>query len=229
MVASQEEEGFPDQRDVVGTSDGGDGEGSVLFSETLKDKDEGTSQNDRERGQQADEEDEEEVAEDGEGIEGEYLAEDPDHRAMEESHESADMAEPPHWLMDPQIFQQQSPRSRMRSAELRAPKLIPAEEYMCDEEGDMLFDDTQSYHSGNSDEYEMDHRPILERTAVKKDIEDFVRPLDEMWAESEDMGEPVCIRKYHVVDRLGEGMHSVLMLDRIAYGSNRDILIGVSR
>jgi hypothetical protein len=49
------------------------------------------------------------------------------------------------------------------------------------------------YHSGDSDMYEMEHRPILERTAVKRDIREFVASSDTVAAN------------YHVVDRLGEG------------------------
>lgn len=56
-----------------------------------------------------------------------------------------------------------------------------------------------SYHSGDSIDYEMDHRPILDRTAVKRDIKEFcagVRLLN----EPDDSK-----RMYKVVDRLGEG------------------------
>jgi cell division control protein 7 len=51
-----------------------------------------------------------------------------------------------------------------------------------------------SYHSGDSDEFDMGHRPLLERTAVKRDIKEFLAGFPEMMAE-----------RYAIVDRLGEG------------------------
>jgi hypothetical protein len=51
-----------------------------------------------------------------------------------------------------------------------------------------------SYHSGDSSDFEMDHRPVLERTAVKRDIRDFE---DSMYLIREN--------GYKVIDRLGEG------------------------
>ena len=53
----------------------------------------------------------------------------------------------------------------------------------------------RSYHSGDSDMYEMDHRPVLERTEVKRDIREFVASLKTLRVK----------QKYQVVDRLGEG------------------------
>jgi cell division control protein 7 len=51
-----------------------------------------------------------------------------------------------------------------------------------------------SYHSGDSDEFEMLHREVLERTAVKRDIKDFLGGLPGQMGVT-----------YQVVDRLGEG------------------------
>lgn len=57
----------------------------------------------------------------------------------------------------------------------------------------------QSYHSGDTDEYEMDHRPVLERTAIKKDIRKFADSLTCL--KDPETGEFA----YRIVDRLGEG------------------------
>ncbi|BEI80242.1 hypothetical protein CcaverHIS002_0107710 [Cutaneotrichosporon cavernicola] len=66
-------------------------------------------------------------------------------------------------------------------------------------------DDPESYHSGDSDDYEMDHRPWLERTAVKRDIQDIytVKGLF-----NPTLGQ----YRYRVVDRLGEGTFSSVYL-----------------
>ena len=52
-----------------------------------------------------------------------------------------------------------------------------------------------SYHSGDSDEFEMEHRPILERAAIKKDIRAFSESLAALREG----------KQYRVIDRLGEG------------------------
>ena len=57
----------------------------------------------------------------------------------------------------------------------------------------------QSYHSGDTDEYEMSHRPVLERTAIKKDIKKFVDSVKCL--KDPESGEVA----YRIVDRLGEG------------------------
>lgn len=57
----------------------------------------------------------------------------------------------------------------------------------------------ESYHSGDTEDYEMDHRPVLQRTAVKKDIRDFTNSLS-LLRDGSIHGIP-----YKVVDRLGEG------------------------
>ncbi|KLT38754.1 kinase-like protein [Cutaneotrichosporon oleaginosum] len=66
-------------------------------------------------------------------------------------------------------------------------------------------DDPESYHSGDSEEYQMDHRPWLERTAVKRDIQDLytVKGL-----YNPSLG----LYRYRVVDRLGEGTFSSVYL-----------------
>lgn len=57
----------------------------------------------------------------------------------------------------------------------------------------------ESYHSGDTELYEMDHRPALERTAVKRDIRAFEGTLDHFRDEQTKE------RLFKVVDRLGEG------------------------
>ncbi|WWD07323.1 hypothetical protein V865_005421 [Kwoniella europaea PYCC6329] len=64
----------------------------------------------------------------------------------------------------------------------------------------------ESYHSGDSDEYEMEHRPVLERTAIKRDIRSFTESLTVL-REGVDGYLP-----YKVVDRLGEGTFSSVYL-----------------
>ncbi|WVW80868.1 hypothetical protein I302_102858 [Kwoniella bestiolae CBS 10118] len=64
----------------------------------------------------------------------------------------------------------------------------------------------ESYHSGDSDEYEMDHRPVLERTAIKRDIRSFTESLTVL-REGVDGYLP-----FKVVDRLGEGTFSSVYL-----------------
>ena len=56
-----------------------------------------------------------------------------------------------------------------------------------------------SYHSGDTEDYEMDHRPVLERTAIKRDIRHFTESLASL--RDATTGEIA----YKVVDRLGEG------------------------
>ncbi|KIS00442.1 CDC7 protein kinase [Cryptococcus deuterogattii 2001/935-1] len=64
----------------------------------------------------------------------------------------------------------------------------------------------ESYHSGDTEDYEMDHRPVLQRTAVKKDIRDFTNSLS-LLRDGSVYGIP-----YRVVDRLGEGTFSSVYL-----------------
>lgn len=55
------------------------------------------------------------------------------------------------------------------------------------------------YHSGDTEDFEMDHRPVLERTGVKRDIRAFTDSVDVLAEEDESK------RDYQVIDRLGEG------------------------
>ena len=82
-------------------------------------------------------------------------------------------------------------RLRSLSRSRRGP-LVVAEDDDDDDDDRPL---AQQYHSGDSDLYEMDHRPVLERTEVKRDIREFVASLRTLRKE----------QQYKVVDRLGEG------------------------
>ncbi|KAK4685819.1 cell division control protein 7, partial [Tremellales sp. Uapishka_1] len=75
------------------------------------------------------------------------------------------------------------------------PKRASGNEVYLDEPSD------ESYHSGDSSQYEMDHRPVLERTAVKKDIR-------KLYDNSKVLQEGL----YKIVDRLGEGTFSSVYL-----------------
>lgn len=55
------------------------------------------------------------------------------------------------------------------------------------------------YHSGDSDAFEMEHRPVLERAGVKRDIRVFAESMD-LLAEPDEVK-----RDYQIIDRLGEG------------------------
>ena len=61
-----------------------------------------------------------------------------------------------------------------------------------------------SYHSGDSEDFDMAHRPVLERAEVKKDIRLF---LDSLGATRQ--GRDTGTFQYKVVDRLGEGTYRV--------------------
>jgi hypothetical protein len=56
-----------------------------------------------------------------------------------------------------------------------------------------------SYHSGDTDDFCMDHRPALDKAGIKRDIKKFTDSID---ALSDRAGNK---RDYQVVDRLGEG------------------------
>jgi hypothetical protein len=181
----------------VVTSEGDDGK-SVLFSEVVRlDEDKGEKLEATYEGEDdCLEEDEEEDYQ-----EGGYVGEDQDPGALlEESHESADLAEPPPWLTEPQYLPSRSyPKPHTRIAEIRGRRRqVQVDENECID-GEVEMDMDGSYHSGDTEEYEMDHRPVLDRTAIKKDIERFVDGLDGM------MDEQLNVRSYHVIDRLGEG------------------------
>lgn len=77
---------------------------------------------------------------------------------------------------------------------------LPYRTFEVDEEAAEAEDDVElgrlrSYHSNDSELYEMTHRPILERTAIKRDIREFVQSMECLKGE----------KLYRVVDRLGEG------------------------
>nr|XP_031862507.1 uncharacterized protein CI109_002004 [Kwoniella shandongensis]KAA5529579.1 hypothetical protein CI109_002004 [Kwoniella shandongensis] len=80
-----------------------------------------------------------------------------------------------------------------------------SDEVVAEEERDDL-PSPSSYHSGDSDDYEMDHRPVLERTAIKRDIRAFTESLTLL---SEGVNG---YRPYKIVDRLGEGTFSSVYL-----------------
>jgi hypothetical protein len=84
----------------------------------------------------------------------------------------------------------QASASRARSASKTQRDLVVQDD---EEEDDTPL--AESYHSGDSDLYEMEYRPILERTEVKRDIREFVESLKTLRKE----------QQYQVVDRLGEG------------------------
>jgi cell division control protein 7 len=83
--------------------------------------------------------------------------------------------------------------------------------FVVDDDESMDSDDSTdaeggvSYHSGDSEEYEMKHRPWLERTAVKKDIVGLYN-ISGMWNGA------LGTYRYRVVDRLGEGTFSSVYL-----------------
>ena len=138
--------------------------------------------------------------------------------------EDEDGAETPQWLTEPHMLVQQ-PVDRMSRVLERNTKITkghvtseatekPSEGF--EEEHHRRTDGTeiddgeeqweteklmspQSYHSGDTDDYEMSHRPVLERTAIKKDIRKFADNLECM--KDPETGEFA----YRIVDRLGEG------------------------
>lgn len=63
-------------------------------------------------------------------------------------------------------------------------------------------EDEVEYHSGDTEDFEMDHRPVLERAGVKRDIRAFMESIDVL-AEGDESR-----RDYQIVDRLGEGESS---------------------
>lgn len=76
---------------------------------------------------------------------------------------------------------------------------------MEDDEDEEDYDEPESYHSGDSDEYDMGHRPWLERTAVKRDIQ-------ALYSISGLYNPTLRSYRYRVVDRLGEGTFSSVYL-----------------
>lgn len=80
----------------------------------------------------------------------------------------------------------------------------------------------ESYHSGDTEDFEMDHRPVLQRTAVKKDIRDFTNSLS-LLRDGSIHGIP-----YKVVDRLGEGGSQSFPINH-ADIFIRDVFFGIPR
>lgn len=78
------------------------------------------------------------------------------------------------------------------------------------------------YHSGDTDDFEMDHRPLLERAGVKRDIKAFMESVDAL------AGNDNSRRDYQVVDRLGEGELILWLLQGIAADKSRDLFISLS-
>jgi hypothetical protein len=70
----------------------------------------------------------------------------------------------------------------------------------------------KSYHSGDSEDFLMDHRPPLDRAGVKKDIKTFTQSMDVLSGESGKV-------EYQVIDRLGEGT----LLSTVTYVIQADI------
>jgi hypothetical protein len=64
-------------------------------------------------------------------------------------------------------------------------------------------DELKSYHSGDSEDFLMNHRPPLERAGIKRDIKLFT---ESMSALSDAAGDK---KDYQVVDRLGEGQSDI--------------------
>jgi len=141
--------------------------------------------------------------------------------------EDEDGAEPPAWLKEPQIISSRAlpdswsslpldRMSRVLEAKMEPePKPRPALSHHIAswakvpnaEDKEVLSDDPpaspSSYHSGDSDDFVMAHRPILERTEIKRDIKAFVSSLG---TYGSDMFEPLTgLCRYPVIDRLGEG------------------------
>jgi hypothetical protein len=65
------------------------------------------------------------------------------------------------------------------------------------------YEDLISYHSGDTDDFCMDHRPALDRAGIKRDIKNFAQSIE---ALSMTAGSR---RDYQVVDRLGEGTNFI--------------------
>ena len=129
-----------------------------------------------------------------------------------------DGAETPAWMTEPHVFRpdhlplppppQPQPDIMTRVIALQAAQLRPGKnpdspdsDYDVYEiaHGRPHLGSTGSYHSGDSDQYSMDYRPVLERTAVKHDIRKFVD--NTLLLDVDYRDDPA----YNVVDRLGEG------------------------
>lgn len=135
---------------------------------------------------------------DGEFVEEDTIREPPEAEDIDmgfwlESAEEGDNQQP-----------EAGPSSRSRSqppASEATPEIVSI---ASDSESDG-YDEPESYHSGDSDEYEMHHRPWLERAAVKRDIQELYTTKG---LYNPSLGE----YRYRVVDRLGEGTFSSVYL-----------------
>ena len=125
---------------------------------------------------------------------------------FEESHEAKDFyderedtAETPDWLIEDAQGGSRSAAKPDRMTRVlegdSTGRNVPYEVLLEAAEAD---GDASSYHSGDTDEYEMDYRPVLDRPAVKRDC-DTMHKLHSFWD-----AETGCLR-YKVTDRLGEG------------------------
>lgn len=72
-----------------------------------------------------------------------------------------------------------------------------------------------SYHSGDTADFEMDHRPWLDRAGVKRDIEN-------LYGIHKEPDGTYDVFRYLVVDRLGEGTFSSVYLARDTYHNLQD-------
>ncbi|WOO79374.1 Cell cycle serine/threonine-protein kinase hsk1 [Vanrija pseudolonga] len=77
--------------------------------------------------------------------------------------------------------------------------------FQVEEESEDDYEEPLSYHSGDSDEYDMEHRPWLERTSIKRDIQELYA-IKGMWNGAYDQA------RYRAIDRLGEGTFSSVYL-----------------
>ena len=134
-----------------------------------------------------------------------------------------DGAESPAWLTEPQTLPRIAPGGSPRppshdrmsrfleptsrsipSRQVQPPKHLLHEPADCSDLQSPSL--PSSYHSGDSDGFLMAHRPMLERSEVKLDIKCFVEGLGPV--SNLDTGR----YRYKVVDRLGEGMHDLLLV-----------------
>lgn len=69
----------------------------------------------------------------------------------------------------------------------------------------MEGEEMKSYHSGDSEDFLMDHRPPLERAGVKRDIRMFTQSMDVLSKDPDKV-------EYQVIDRLGEGMSRLVSM-----------------
>lgn len=166
-----------------------------------------------------------EEAEEGPPEEGDELDESHD-RNDEEDDGGDEAAETPPWLLEPHIITRE-PVDKMsmviegkNGTAKRSTRRHIEEAVIVNEEFQEEADGPQSYHSGDTDDYEMHHRPVLERTAVKRDI----RKMTESMATLVDHDTQELLFK--VVDRLGEGESKHGSLYRIVDHA-RNVLIGV--